>query len=475
MEKVTKSHKFRYIVLFSSLLATIISLFISTSISSFLEINLVALIPFFYGMLFILFVPKNIFWGPGFIMLNIVFFIRYIIFIPIFFLNDFETKIVSYYEPNYVLYTFFLILIELIVIFIVINIVNKRMNSRDSVILIIKNNNFYFFSIIFILSIIVIARNSSVLSNFNFVFNPSKYIDESVGLAKSEFIYGSGIELELLKYTIIIFNLYFLEKYYFLFLNTQRQYYMYLAILPILFSSLFYIGISRSSLLLPLLTYIFVFNKFFPRAYKFVTPLFITYLVVSMTVLSIFKQFRTDSIAEGTEKFGDINNFTNILNDYTSCFPNVYQGFVNSEVYKNKRNYETVFNDYLSVFPFLHRFADLDNRTTVHFNLAFSNIHKTSHRILPLTIQGYMHFGLLFFYIYAVLTVLLVLKFDDLYRNSGSIYYSFLYAFLAIGIGFSIGHTFTAHIIGRLIKFFIPMYIIFLINRKFRSKSLKKI
>lgn len=446
-------------ILYSSLLSTLFSLIFMYASFDYSLIGIVVLIPIIYGFLYYFFIPRSAYFGPGWIVINIIMYLRYVLFVPFYVLNSFKSSVVEFYENYYIFITFFIILLELISIFLCANYFISKFSKKNINPNFFSINNFYFLAITLSLSAVSIFLNPIVLLNFNFVFDTTKFADETFAFGEQEFVFGSGPALELIKYSIILLNLYIFEKFLIKFYQYNSFKFLFISIVPFLISTLFYIGISRSSILIPFLAYLFLVVKYYKKDSLRVLPMLGIYISILIISLTIFKQFRTASVNDGVDEFVDIEFFSNFLNDYTSSFPNVYSGFVNVEKVSSLQNNETILNDYISAIPILHRYADMSNRTAVLFNRPFSDKYKTSHRILPLNIQGIMHFGFPFFVLYPILLIFFILKFDNNFKLSNNVYYSFVFAFISVGIGFSLGHTFTFHVLGRILRVLIPMLI----------------
>lgn len=451
----------------SALISSILSIFFGMGAEANPLLSIIFTIPLVYGFLYYYLIPNYIDYGPGWTILTLVLSLRYLVFTPIFALNGYKSSIVGYYDGFFILLTVSVIMIELFAILFTARVYFKYKYKRKQINCFKRKNNMPFSAFVVLISLLIISSTPAVLLNFHFVFDSSRFAE--LNLANEEFVYGTGMQLELVKYGIVFFNLFVFEKFCSKYIETLNLRYLILSIMPIVISSLFYIGISRSSLLLPFLTYLFLIVKFYRFQKEKIVPLLIAYISVLMITLTIFKQFRTESIKDGSNRLSQIEFLSNFLNDYTSSFPNIYKGLISGSKYENDINSETIMNDYIAALPVIHRFADMRNRTNIYFNIDFSDRSKESHRILPLNVQGFMHFGI-FFFIYSILTVYLILRFDLLFHNATNVYSAYLFAFVGIAIGFSIGHTFTAHVIGRITKVFLPLLFLVFLNNNFNLK-----
>jgi hypothetical protein len=350
------------------------------------------------------------------------------------------------------------------VIFITI----KYFTSKSNVLVIFnKKSNPIFVFLLVSFSLGVITLFPELLINFNFVFDSSRYADPTYSFGDEEVVYGPTFGLELIKFSIIFLNLYLFEKYCWKFHFSKQKIFIFLSILSILIFTLFYIGVSRASILLPFLSYFFIVSKFYKEYGKKILYFISVYFFILMLTLTIYKQFRTSSISEGVGDLIGPAYFSNFINDYTSSFPSIYQGLYGFSQYEENNYGELIKNDYLSSIPLIHRFANMDIRTSTIFNNKIAIfIDRASFRILPMSIQGYMHLGLIFFFIYPFLTVLLIIHFDSFFQHSKDVYTSYAFALVSVGIGFSIGYIFTYHVIGRIFKLFIPMILLAYANNK---------
>ncbi len=451
------------LILFFSISSSIVSLFFLFNLPSIDFISIVVFIPALYGILYYILIPSFVFHGPGWFVINIIMFLRYVLFYPFYVLIGFKSSVVNFYSNQYIFIVFVITILELLVILITSRYFLIKFSTRQRRYEFVPNRNLLVLVLFSLSALFVVLLNPAVLLNFNFVFDTTKFSDESFAFGEQDFVFGSGVALEYIKYAIIFFNLFFFEKFLTKYNSSRRLKFLILSTIPFLVSSLFYIGISRSSILIPFLAYLALLLKYFKQDSLRVLPILSIYIGVLIISLTIYKQFRTGSVKEGASELVDVKFLSDFLNDYTSSFPNVYSAFVTSEEVSSLVNSETIVNDYISILPYFHRYANMTNRTVVLFNKPFSNSIKTSHRILPLNIQGVMHLGFPLFVMYSFFAIFIILKLDSFFLLSNNIYISFVFAFVAVGIGFSIGHTFSFHVVGRIFRFLIPMLSVFLI------------
>ncbi|REG77487.1 O-antigen polymerase [Algoriphagus antarcticus] len=457
-------YSLRGIIVLISLLVSFYCLLLSLNSDSTNGIQFVFIIPFCFAFCLWFFSKNNIYFGPGLIILYIMLFLKYVVFFPFYILGGYESDVIPrVLISEYVYLVYYLMLVEMVLIFFTIKFFSRKKNI---VIPFVTKPNFVFIFLLVVCSLILIIAFPVLLRNYHFVFDSSRYADPTYAFGDEEMVYGPTLGLELLKFTIIFLNLYLFEKYCLKYFSSKKAIYIFLSVVCILVFSLFYIGISRSSILLPFLSYFFIVSKFYKEYSKKILLFISIYFFVLMLTLTIFKQFRTSSVSDGVEIFIGPVYFSNFINGYTNSFPNIYQGLYGFKDYEGEIDVELILNDYLSSIPFLHRLANMDYRTNVIFNEKISTVNRPSSRILPMSIQGYMHLGVVFFFIYPVLSVLLILYFDSFFLQSNNVYTSYAFAFVSIAIGFSIGHLFTFHVVGRIFRVFLPMILLVYINNK---------
>lgn len=448
-----------------SFLISFYSLYLSFSNVHVSGLEFLFIIPSAFTFCLWFFSSNKIYYGPGLTVMHCIMFLRYVFFFPFYILSDYESDIIPITLINeYVYLSYYIILIEMFVIFITI----KYFTSKSNVLVIFnKKSNPIFVFLLVSFSLGVITLFPELLINFNFVFDSSRYADPTYSFGDEEVVYGPTFGLELIKFSIIFLNLYLFEKYCWKFHFSKQKIFIFLSILSILIFTLFYIGVSRASILLPFLSYFFIVSKFYKEYGKKILYFISVYFFILMLTLTIYKQFRTSSISEGVGDLIGPAYFSNFINDYTSSFPSIYQGLYGFSQYEENNYGELIKNDYLSSIPLIHRFANMDIRTSTIFNNKIAIfIDRASFRILPMSIQGYMHLGLIFFFIYPFLTVLLIIHFDSFFQHSKDVYTSYAFALVSVGIGFSIGYIFTYHVIGRIFKLFIPMILLAYANNK---------
>jgi|GEM_PF-3292396 len=455
---------FNIFLIFSSFLASLLCFLYLENSFNFEYLKYVIFIPFFFGISFYLILFNSWNPGPGQLVLIGILYLKSVIFYPVFVASNFNSDVLPIIlSKQSVFITYAAILGEILIIFLTI----RFFNFRRVVYRFIKyNHNYVFLFILIIMSLFFLFYDKDILKNFHFVFDSSRYADLSYSFGDEEMVYGSTIGLEIIKFTIVFFNLYWLQYFSRKFFINFKFKFILISVLPILVFSLFYIGISRSSIFLPFLCYIFlnikIYSIFSRRIIVFIT----TYLIIIIAVLSIFKQFRTDSISYGASEFITLAFLSNFINGYTNSWPNTYRGFLAFEDYKGEIDLSIITNDFLSSIPFIHRLADMNDRSNVIFNDALSTKYQDSSRILPMTSQSYIHFGILFIFLYTFLSTLIILFFENKFYQSSDIFFSYAFLFIAISVAFSISHLFSFHVIGRIFRVFLPIFVLALVNKK---------
>lgn len=413
-------------------------------------LSFVFIIPLMYGVLYYFLVPDNVILGPGLTMMNFVLFVRYIILPPIFkyygfLLNSHNTK-------DYVSLAIYISIVEIITILTAIKFSSKKENSPKQISKISMNKKVPF--ILFFTAVAVYVFNPDVLANMHFIFNPEMIIAERID-------FSTNVWVKLIEWAqlfVVLFSIsLFYDKYRSIFLVSA------VAIIP----CFFYSGRSRLSLLLPLVSTLFLLIKLFPLKKKLFFITFSLFAFIAMGSLTIVKNFRVEMISE-------INDFepSQLLNAYFGGIPNIATGLYVNDIFANKIGADTIINDMFRNGMVISSFFQSQNNSVHYFNQAFDGLGDVE--IIPTTCQGVFYFGYLFFWIPTLLMVKIVLYSDKIYFTSSKIEYVWIFSIFSAAIGWAIPGS-LQHLFMNFHALLFPLLILAIFNRIRIAALLKKV
>jgi len=356
----------------------------------------------------------------NFILLQLV--IRYSI-IPILISSGEVFKIG--YNSNYISISIFIMLIELLLVFIVSNYIKNKQylsyKNRCNEIYFIPFNMKYVF-IIFICLFTVLA--SGYLNKINFIWSLSDFIENT----NSEELSGSAIGLisfNFVRIFILLILIGVVHRSKFLKESNKLFYYLFI----IMLSAIIIIGTSRLSIVffsIPFLMLINIIIKEHQRVKltKFFIIFFIPLIIyTSLAKFSNNNNYDTDalfSISSINAYFSGIGNLNLGLDLY-------YEDFI--------YNPKIIFNDLFQNVPLLSKLTT-DYKSTTLFNYKIYGIVDKIDQIAPLSITGLMHFGVLGIFIYTPLFLLISYYFERRSYLTNNILLK--YVFMSISISSSL-------------------------------------
>lgn len=427
---------YRRILFLFSLIITIIILSTISTVSGY---GLWYTIPMFYAVLYYLFIPKNIIIGPGFIVSNVVLFARYELY-PLF--------LMLFGLPNgsqvqYWSTAVNLMLIEIVVILLAFRffcIKNEKQLPRLS-----PQNHISTFVVLVLIVVYfaLIVFVPDVFANRHFILNDS-YISEVLILSKAGRI---GVVIKWLEYFLILLilnNVYVKKQSYFL------------CLLVLIIPRLFYEGHSRLSILTPLIVAIFLLISLFPGKKKTTILFGTTIIVFSMTLLTMTKVYRTDSIRNLV-----VENPQHDLNAYFGGINNVAIGIACYETNKDVINSNVMINDMFRNMLVFNQFFNSSNSSPAIYNgYIYGKASETEDQIVPTICQGLFYFGYSLFWVLSVIMVFVTCYADKKFYKSKNIASSWLYGMMGVTVGWAIPGSFQ-HLYMCIYYTFIPMWIIF--------------
>jgi hypothetical protein len=401
-------------------------------------VKLVTFLPFFFGIFSLFLIPKKFTAGPGLSIALLVMIIRYII-------GPFLLSISSYsvFSNEIDGISLGIMVMEMLVILIMIRMFAKDTNVNN----VFRINRFsYTIPLLFIIiSILWSIKDPMPISRYNFILSGA---DELIRNDLTEAEKGLPSFLNYTHYLLIISVFYYFYKLY---VKNNNKKYFIIGFICVLALGSFYIDSSRNSMLLPILSILFLSIKAYP---KYAKKIFIStslVLVLSMSLLSMMKFFGATSYERGLV---NIETNASYLNSYFGGYYEVYLAVENSDAIKMKMNDKTIFNEIFAATPFFNRFVDQENRTTVFFN---QTAYQHSH-IIPTVGQGYVYFGFVLSWLFSLIVFRLIFLFDNLYFKTNRVDFAFLFALTASRLGWL--HPGSLYHVGSTLSTFIVLYVI---------------
>lgn len=226
------------------------------------------------------------------------------------------------------------------------------------------------------------------------------------------------------------------------------------------------ISTSRWNLIFSAILLIILLARFFPKTPKIVYAVFLSAIIVSFIVISIYK-FRW-TVMNSTNPYQDILKvMLSQFQEYFSGPRTVAQAIEMKGLYDNSIGMSTIVNDYLGSIPLLSDFSNPTDRINYYFNqyLGLDN----NAQIIPLIGTGYLYFPF-FPMIFTMLAQWIMMTLDYKTKAVKSIELAYTYAY--IGLFFSMAMGFNTQILfGNFITKFIPLWILFKLNSKIVLKK----
>ncbi|MBN3582429.1 hypothetical protein JYB64_08515 [Algoriphagus aestuarii] len=415
----------------------------------------ICFIPLIYGILFYLIAPNPSNVGVGFIMLNLVLIAKYLLF-PFFYVNS------NYYSPydSLILFetikiSYWYMMLEMILILVSLRIFYKT----DCFNLDINNLGKYSYKLpifLFFLLIGIFNISPSSYSNFSFILTQEEFIFEKDFLGPTSYIF-------FIKWSLYIIPLYIFIFFYKKYLINPRIFYFILSIFPLVISTLIYFSNSRLSILIPLLSFWFVLVKFYPKYSKLISLYFLAYGAFSMLLLSLIKFFSVSNINSVSFSY-DVGSY--FLNSYFHGIPNIALGIQASNQYYNTIKFSNILDELFAQVMFINDYFNVDNRTNYYFNKYIG----TNSNIVPTLTEASMLFGKNLFWILTPLFTYLVCQFDRLSFKTSRIDKTFIFCFFSVSIAFFMLGNLNL-ISDSFFTYFIPIYLLFIVNRIYISKT----
>lgn len=468
MKKVNTSWTYKKLILF------VVFIFITTLVSGFVLLKTynyagytyLFLLPFLYGFFMLVF-PAMWKYRKGHIGLtvfNFVLLIRYFLlpFFKAFTVDDLSTlryvPMASNTETG-----IWIMVFELLFSFIFVHIFAKRIYKNKKTQSVYKPLNSKFILVIFlIIGIGIVAIFPSIIDRYNF-FIISEGI-EKANLSIND-LFLIVVDLSLIIIPILILN------------KLKNKYDRYPSLKYVLLSLIFilpfitiFTGTSRLSVVIPTVAWLVILIKLYPKYKKAISVFVITTLLIVFTSLSLYMQFGvTTNNSQASEPF-TLSTVSNTINAYFSGPDNMGIAVEMRNVYGNQIGLDTLKNDLIYNVAGLSWFADSSNTSTLWFNRLIYGNWSSVDQIVPMSGQGYAYFGFLGAPLFLIITLMLMMFFDNKIGNEDRIEYIYIYVFLTMRMAMvmmlSLGSVYSI-----FTNIFLPLVIVFTLNRRILIKK----
>lgn len=392
--------------------------------------------------------------GMSYNILHITMFVRYVLTILITVVSS-EYHGIVLFKNNYNA-TLFLMLYEMIVVFIIMKAYSTHNKVLDNVPmdLSVDRNRiiapvFVRFEIIITLSAIIFypaARNTL----FNFLFTEGV---ESVERLNGFMFVFFKIGISII-YALIIQILIRKSK-------RGKLAFLISCLISVLYISCNWTGngnISRWGLVTSALVSYMVLSKVFPLYKRALTMIGGISFAIILLFSSIIKLFIHHG-ATGSEALIEIFS-ASYLNEYFQGVYPVANGITAMKECASKINLTTFLDDTISAYPFVNKlFFENGNLTET----MYLNILGLNDKILPTISQGYAYFGYIGAPIFSGIFTYIALRCDTALKKTGSIYYTIAYT--EIGAFCALFMAINVFIIQRTTMYFVLLLIVLILDK----------
>lgn len=463
---VVKKNGYRLCQIYLFLVCSIISLVIQ-ALNTNEGYRFMFFLPFFFGLNLALFCNwlKCFYQSYVIKLILLTMFIRYII-MPLCIVFSENYGGVGYNPQNNILeFSIFLMIYEMLFVFFIINFylknkLYKLSNKNKTSINYFKKN--IIFSIIILIGIGLLIIFPGYLSKYKFILSLDQGFGEIEKLSNS---FDGAIQL-FIDYSKICLIIIFINKFKHLYDNSGKKIYLYLSYIIVLPTILFITGTSRLSIVLSALTYLILFINIFPEYKRRTIYIFCSLLITTVVISTTYKIFGT-GINEISHEDSNLSWLAVSLQQYFAGPRNVALAIDANEKLINLDRYIIFINDFFRNIPFLGKVISKGVTSTELFNLNIYNKEGINDQIIPLIGQSLIYFGYILSPILSCIFYILAIKLERLMNIDNRI--EFKYIYISLFIWFSLSNmTNMQFLVPSVFASFIPMYIIFCLNRKLK-------
>lgn len=418
------------------------------------------LIPLIYSLLIMVFpsITKYMFSYLGLLALNITMLLRYLISPLLISINGIQ--VIGAMYPLEISYTtgINLMLYEIIVIFIVFQLLHKRFYNMDSINKIEitrKPNVTGWLFILFCIGIVIIYPE--ILGRYSFVLTTNELKSKDFGIDIISFL-PLLFQLATLVLTISLINIVYIR-----YKSNPKFIQVISALMITIIISSFIIGTSRFSVVLPLITGLYIIYLLFSKYRRpviMISVISVVFIILSTSVL------KASTIYSGNST---LNSFFNELNSnlqlYFSGVTNVAISVQTNYIY-NSFNVESILSDLFRSVVLINSIFHGSSSALIDFNVTFYNGGLARDQILPMIGQGYLYFGFMLAPIFSVSALIILMYFDSKVMSSHKLMYKFIYVYTSLKLGLFMMTNFT-NLLSFLTNYFFVLFLIFYVNDKF--------
>lgn len=413
------------------------------------------LLPFIYTIIYFIFAPPIKELGMGYLVLNAVWFIRYIINPIVIKLSGYSIRLNSIASDRSLNLALVLMLAELTITIITCAIFYKllRKPTEDAENeLAIKNINSTVILVLTGLTMMIFIFDRNAIFGFDFILN-----DEFTRTAVTRF----GISISVLSWFKTMITVGLITK---LGIKEQREesiYNLIFAFFLIALSMSFFSGTGRNGILIEALAYIYLLTTFFQKHKNKIFAFSIFAIFILLLTITLYRFYDTRTLTDSFEVF-NIHVLSDMFNQYFGGQNNVAIGLRSIRLYGDQYNLLTLFRDSFVNTTIINRFVTDIPGTVEIFNSTLYNHTLWADQISPTITQSLGLFSVFGLFILPLLSYI-ILKMDQIAASSSHSFGIFLATFIAIKVAFFSPGNLTI-LMTAVSNEFIPLYILFKIS-----------
>ncbi|MED2972872.1 O-antigen ligase [Fictibacillus sp. B-59209] len=433
--------------------------------------KMVFLLPLTYGLLILIlpsitrFMIKN----AGLLIFNIVTFVRYVILVLVGVLTDFSIWRGIPPGSTYLKSAILVMFIEMITVFIFIQIISKRYYSSTKMQVsnervINKNINSFILNLFILLGIISVILFPEIISKLRFVTN----LDDFTEYQRNDFPLFGLFELlfNIARILVVLSIIVYWKKKHEL---TGKFKYVFYSIGISLLNLLIVTGLSRFSILISAVAILYFLAKLFNKHKKLIFSSLMTGIIFSVTIVSLYKFFGRSE--NNSSNYNDLAWWSDTLQMYFSGPKNVAIALTMNDRF----DINIVIQILVDLFSSVAGIAGIlhPNFSTVGlYNLTYYGSTVSVDQIVPIVGQGFFYFGYIGSFIPSIIAVWLMMKFDKKAALTNNPYSSYAYYFIATWFGALMMVNWTI-LFSHFINTFVLLMIIIKVNNRFILKNKK--
>jgi len=407
------------------------------------------LLPLFFTLFYFLFAPSINRLGIGYLLLNGIWLIRYCIEPLCIKLSNYQIRYYSDVSDHHLNIALILMIIELCVSIISSGyfckrIITKMQKKNDS----IHNVSFKAVFILIVFSAIVIVFDRNALYSFNFILK-EQFVKVNASL---------GISILILSWCKMVLTVFLLGKLSQKNSKNPNEIYLFCSIFLVIFSISIFSGMSRNSLLVEALAYIYLLVRLFPKHKKQIYIINFSALFLILLTITMYRFYSTRILKASLEIF-EINTLSHLLNVYFAGQQNVAIGLRSIELYGQEYNFFTLMKDLFANTVLLNKLVAGITGTVEIYNYTVYGHKLWADQIPPTITQAIALFNIFGFIVPVIITYFIV-RMDINAKIWNSTLGIFIAALIASNLAFFIPGNITILSTGLMNKF-IPLYFIY--------------